>query len=695
MTTALTPSRRRSSDRSARPDPVQWRADGIDDRAAPIVDGRLRHIPALDGLRAAAVLAVMLYHGGVAWMQGGYLGVDAFFVLSGFLITALLLAEWRTTDGIAFGAFWIRRAKRLLPALGLVVLGVVVYGALLAPAHQLTSLRDDVLSTLGYVTNWRLIFSGQGYFEQFAVPSPLRHAWSLAIEEQFYLVWPLVVFALCRWARMPWRAMAGLFGGLAVVSAVWMGVAHSTHGVSRVYYGTDTRAQALLVGAALGVVYISVRPVRRLLASSALSILSLVAVAVTGALWVTAGDETAWLYQGGYFLAAVAVAVVIARVAQPASGVLGAALSWPPLRWIGLISYGLYLWHWPLYVVLTTDRTGLDGTQLLLLRLAATFAAATASYYLVELPVRNGALRGWRSWVVVPTAAGALVGGILLVTGDARSVVAAGDPSTAAAKQVDAENRAAERALAEQRAAAAAEAAARPTSLLVVGDSVALTLGIGLQEVGLPHKLYTVNEAQMGCGIIHGGQFVKDGNVETINSYCDQAPKWAASVQNLRPDLALLLVGAWDAYDRRIDGRAVDFASPESDALLRANLQAGVDALSSAGATVVVATVPHYENRYVVNRPPEFRSAFDPWRVDHLNALIREIAAANPDTVEVVDLQAYLAPPERRVLLEDGVHFGEESRKLVGEWLAPQLRRIAVRSRTATELAEMPRPATG
>ena len=131
---------------------------------------------------------------------------------------------------------------------------MILYGAFLAPKYQLESLRDDTLSTLGYVTNWRLIFSGQGYFEQFAVPSPFRHAWSLAIEEQFYLVWPLVVYGLCRWLRLSWRAMGLLFAGLAFGSAALMAVLFERAGVTRVYYGTDTRAQALLIGAALAVV---------------------------------------------------------------------------------------------------------------------------------------------------------------------------------------------------------------------------------------------------------------------------------------------------------------------------------------------------------------------------------------------------------------------------------------------------------
>jgi len=671
MTTALPPRQRSGVAGFDPPRSVRWQAD---EPAASSAPPQLRYIPALDGLRAAAVLAVMLYHGGVTWMQGGYLGVDAFFVLSGFLITALLLGEWRSTGGIAFGRFWIHRARRLLPALGLVVLGIIAYGAFLAPADQLGALRNDVLATLGYVNNWHLIDSGQGYFEQFAAPSPLRHAWSLAIEEQFYLVWPLVVYALSRWLRMSWRTMATLFAGLAVVSCAWMAVAYSGDGVNRAYYGTDTRAQALLIGAALAVVYGAVGPARAELARRALTVGASAAVAVTGWLLVTAGDDTTWLFQGGYLLAAAAVGAVIARVAQPQAGVLGAALSWAPLRWVGRISYGLYLWHWPIFVVVTTSRVGLSGTALLALRLALTFAAATASYYLVELPVRRGALRGWRSWVAVPTAVGALAGGILLVTSDAKPVIASGGPARAASRQVRQENEAAKRALASRADDVAAQ---RPISVLMVGDSVALTLGLGLQEVGLEHQMFTVNRSQLGCGLTHGGEVLVEGRVQSINDYCDQVPKWSEAAQELRPDLALLLIGAWDAYDRRIDGRWIAFGTPEWDARMTADLQAAVEALSSTGATVVFATVPHFENRSVVNQPSEFKSAFDPWRVDHLNDLIRRVAASNTSRVTVVDLERYLAGPGQQVLLEDGVHFGVDSRKVVAQWLAPRLRRIA------------------
>jgi len=215
--------------------------------------------PGLDGLRAVAVGAVLLFHGGVTWMRGGFLGVDIFFVLSGYLITTLLLVEWGRTRHIRLLAFWARRARRLLPALALLLVGVVLFGLLVAAPETLDRLRDDALSSIGYVANWRFIASGQSYFDQFVEASPLRHSWSLAIEEQFYLLWPLVLLVLLRW-RPRLSSLARLFAAGAIASALLMAVLVDPEGdPSRVYYGTDTRAQALLVGATLAAIMLRLR----------------------------------------------------------------------------------------------------------------------------------------------------------------------------------------------------------------------------------------------------------------------------------------------------------------------------------------------------------------------------------------------------------------------------------------------------
>ena len=422
-------------------------------------------MPALDGVRAMAVAAVLLYHAEVSWAGGGYLGVDAFFVLSGFLITSLLLAEWRGEGRIALPAFCARRARRLLPALFLVLAAVAAYGALIAAPVELEHLRHDGLSALGYVANWGQIFSHQSYFESFAAPSPLRHTWSLAIEEQFYLVWPLLVAGVLRWRRGSIRSLTAVTGVLLAASAVWMIVLYEP-GVdpTRVYYGTDTRAQSLLMGALLALLLTRVRRPLGPNATRALHGGALVAALWLGWIWMHTSEEAGWLYRGGFTLCALLVAIVIASVTRPERGPLGAFLSVRPLRWIGEVSYGLYLWHWPLYVLISQERTGLDGVSLLAARLAASFATATVSFYVVERPIRRGALRRWPARVTAPVTAGVLAMALVFTTGSAvgpLSEFAAADlgpPPTAPATP---------------------PGQAGPVRVMVVGDSVANSMGPG------------------------------------------------------------------------------------------------------------------------------------------------------------------------------------------------------------------------
>src|SRR6266516_2669177 len=293
-------------------------------------------MPALDGLRAAAIVAVLLYHGDVGWARGGFLGVDAFFVLSGFLITSLLLAESQTTRGIVLPQFWRRRARLLLPALFLVLGAVAVFAAGWAPADMLQRLRGDAFAAIGYVANWRFIASGQSYFAQFASPSPLQHVWSLAIEEQFYLVWPPAFLLLLRLTRGSRPVLLGITATLSAGSAVLMaGLFTPGADPARVYYGTDTRAQSLLIGAALALLLEG----RRIGATRAGRVLLQTAAAGAATVllwtWTRTPDDGDWLYQGGLAVTAVLVAVVIACVIGEAPGPLGRFLSLRPVRWIG------------------------------------------------------------------------------------------------------------------------------------------------------------------------------------------------------------------------------------------------------------------------------------------------------------------------------------------------------------------------
>jgi peptidoglycan/LPS O-acetylase OafA/YrhL len=378
-----------------------------------------RHLPALDGLRAFAILGVIAYHLGFGWASGGYLGVDLFFVLSGFLITSLLVEEQGASARIGLRAFWGRRARRLLPALFLVVIAIALYaiinGRFSTPSNggaaiDLTGLRADAFATLFYFANWHAIFSHQSYFTQFSTPSPLQHTWSLAIEEQFYLVWPLVVVVLFKLGARRWRAIGlGLCAVGTLASATAMAVLyHPGIDPSRVYFGTDTRAFDLLVGACVAMLAAS-RPQPGPRARSWLHAAAPVAAVALAVFWAKAGSQsgmpTTFMFRGGFLVCAALAAVVIADVRQIDQGILGRVLSFRPLRWIGTTSYGLYLWHWPIFVYLNGARTGLSGVGLDLARVSLTFAAATGSYYLVERPIRRRRYSGIARGMLAPSAA--------------------------------------------------------------------------------------------------------------------------------------------------------------------------------------------------------------------------------------------------------------------------------------------------
>ena len=372
------------------------------------------HLRALDGLRGVAVLAVVAFHFAPKTVPGGFLGVDVFFVLSGFLITSLLVAERERSGRIVLGRFWVRRARRLLPALLIVLIAVGLYGVVVAQPFEAVRLRDDGFSALGYFANWRFISSGQSYIADFVGvgPSPLRHTWSLAIEEQFYLIWPLVVAGLAvLLARRTVNFRRALVTGcvvLAAASVVTMVVLyHPGDDPSRVYYGTDTRAHLLLLGGALGGLTAGVVRVRTRDQARMLHVGGVLAALALATLGFTLVDTADWLYEGGYALVAMLVVLVIAGSALPGDHLLGRALGVAPLVGLGLISYGVYLWHWPVFLWVDTPTTGLDGVALFAVRSAVTLAVALLSFHLVERPIRSGALRRMGPWVprvVAPVA---------------------------------------------------------------------------------------------------------------------------------------------------------------------------------------------------------------------------------------------------------------------------------------------------
>src|SRR5215213_8932661 len=351
-----------------------------------------RYMPGLDGLRALAVLAVIAYHLELGWAQGGLLGVGVFFTLSGYLITDLLLGQRDAVGHLRLSDFWLRRARRLLPALFL-MLAVVVAWVTLLDRSQLPELRGYVAAAAVYLSNWWNIFREASYFNRFGPPPPLDHLWSLAIEEQFYLVWPFLLWLGLRYARGRYK-LAGLTLAAAVLSATAMVLLYQP-GVdpTRVYEGTDTRAFGLLVGAALAMMWPSRHlradlTLRRRLLLDGAGVVGLAVIALL--IWQT-NHYSPFLYRGGIVLLSVATVLVVAALAHPASW-LGPALGWAPLRWLGVRSYGIYLWHYPIIVLTTPTVQRKINVPLEVFQVGATIAVAALSWRFVEEPIRRGAL---------------------------------------------------------------------------------------------------------------------------------------------------------------------------------------------------------------------------------------------------------------------------------------------------------------
>ncbi len=413
------------------------------------------------------MVAVLLYHAEVSWIPGGFLGVDVFFVISGYLITMLLLEEHRETGAIGVRRFYVRRARRLLPALFVLLLAVAVVVAVLY-REDMAQLRAQELAAVTYSTNWYLIVSGGSYFQELGRPLALRHLWSLAVEEQFYLLWPLVMVVLLRRYRGRLGHLAMAIGAVAAASAIWMAVLYRP-GVdpSRLYYGTDTRLFTLLVGALLALFW---RPaalahggVRR--HGPLFDVVGLAALAAIALFFLRAHETSGALYRGGFLALAVVAALAVAAATHPSTS-MSKALGVGALTWIGVRSYALYLWHWPIFVL---TRPGVDvplrGWPLLALRLGATVVLADLSFRLVETPVRRLGFRRWLhgSVQVGPPGhrrrAGLAVVGAMLVAGACVVSVLVSRPAPAG--DIEQSLRAGQQAIAEA-AAARTETTAAP-----------------------------------------------------------------------------------------------------------------------------------------------------------------------------------------------------------------------------------------
>lgn len=609
----------------------------------------MTHRPALDGLRGVAVLAVVAYHLEPDRVPGGFLGVEAFFTLSGFLITSLLLAEHAETGRISLPAFWARRARRLLPALLLFLAVVVTYAAAVLPASSRPGLRADGLAALAYASNWWQLADDQSYFDLSAGASPLAHLWSLAIEEQFYVVWPLVVAVGLRW-RLGVLCAAGAVASFGLMAAV---------DPARAYLGTDTRAGGLLLGAGLAVV------LRRRPAPRAAGPVALVAVAGWAAATMVVEESTVGLYRGGLAAFGLGMVAVVAASVSDRPSWARSALSLRPLRAVGRVSYGLYLWHWPVIVLLTAGRTGFRGPALLAARVAAMAALTLVSYRLVEQPVRRGRLPRPVARVAAPAGAVAVAVGLVLAT-----VGGQPPPAYAVAGPPGPDVTVPE---------APAGATAR---LLLVGDSVAYTLHPALDAEVTARGIAFAGATAPGCGMVGGTPLGRDGAEPSWTATC------AATVPALHerfvaefdPDVVVWL-STWESLPRRVGDRVLQPGDPALDAWLLDAMGEVVDRLTAGGATVVVLTVPPEVDAATGDAEPAWNDD-----LQHLNGLFRRLAATSGGRVRIVDLAEIVCPSRPcppyvdgvTLRPDDGVHYGPEgARWVAARVIGPVLRAAA------------------
>jgi peptidoglycan/LPS O-acetylase OafA/YrhL len=526
--------------------------------------GGLGHVRSLDGMRAVAVILVFLFHLGVPGFDAGYLGVDVFFVLSGFLITSLLIAEMDRTGRIQLLAFWARRARRLLPALVVLLLVVAFVTHLTATFSERASMRSDLLAATGYVANWRFIAAGS-YFANTGVDSPIQHTWSLAIEEQFYLCWPLLlagVLALVKRPRMTVIVLATA-GGIASVLA--LALLYDPTAVDRAYMGTDARIFEPMIGA-LGAALVTSPRVRPYIELYGAHLVALGGLGIVAGLAVIRPD-TATYYRGGAVLFSVATLLVLMPLWVGKAGRVARALDARPLVWLGVVSYGVYLWHWP--IILWLHLRDASGSQAFIRGAAVvglTLSAAAVSYYAIERPIRRGRrleshkhpVRRRRPGLVL-----ACVPVVLLLVAFA-SVEATRVPSLAPGTPV----------------------------IMLVGDSVPEHLQVALEEALRPRGWRVVSSAHGACSA--SGDTPVFGDRSRDPAKCSAViAEQDRMVRDSHPDVIVW----WDRWS------LTDLMTPAGEVIRsgtdrfwqyrQASLEAAVKRLTAQGGRVVlVATEP-------------------------------------------------------------------------------------------------------
>jgi peptidoglycan/LPS O-acetylase OafA/YrhL len=632
--------------------------------------GRLAHLPALDGIRALAVGLVIAYHLEIDVVRGGFMGVDLFFVLSGFLITTLLLREHARSGAIDFVGFWLRRARRLLPAVFLLLAAVAVAAAWASPFDR-DQLRWDILSALGYVANWRFIAAGQSYFQEFAAPSPVQHLWSLAIEEQFYLVWPVIVLAamsVAAWGRRAAAAVVLTLVAAIAASAVAQAMTFDEMDPTVAYFATHTRSHELLVGALAAVLLErsprfagAVRPLASGIAPAALAMILGFAALMS--------DVSSAYYFGGSLAFSLAAAALIVAVSVRSSGRetwTARLLSRRPLPAIGAISYGLYLWHWPMILWLTPASTGVDGPVLAVLRVAVTLAVAGASFVLVEQPIRGGSI-GRVHLGVREIGLGALAGAVVLA-----GIAVVNTRGAQPLPEFVSNNRT----LIFERVPGATG------SVGLIGDSVAMSLYPGLAYEAAATSRSLAAAAFPGCPIGEAERVDRDGAPFPFARRCPAAAvsEQGKLVDRHDPDV-IVWISARERFDIRIDDVVLQAGSPEWIEAAFDDWDRVLARLTERGAGVILVLPFHAAG----SDPAECESA-DALRdrrctepnlaTNALRQLYVRWAAGHGDQVTVIDPDPVACPsnpcPDTLAgvtLRSDSVHFTQEGALIVADRL--------------------------
>ncbi|MDA0299555.1 MAG: acyltransferase family protein [Actinobacteria bacterium] len=663
--------------------PYTTSAPGAPDRSS-----LLSYDPSLDGVRALAVTSVALYHAGVGFAGGGFLGVDIFFVLSGYLITTLLVREFVATGLVSVGSFWTRRAIRLLPAL-LAMVTVVLGVTLVAGQGSISdATRSDAIGTLLYMQNWAEIFRGESYFELFSRPSPFIHTWSLAIEEQWYLLWPVLVAVLVRRDRiLLWVTLAA-----AGLSAMWMVYITTPEDPSRSYYGTDARAQALLIGSIAAIVMS-----RRQLLISPLTNKIMSAVATVGLLGclglvVTATDEQIWMYRGGFTLAALTSVMLIVGIRESPASVTARLIAARPLAHLGRMSYGLYLWHWPVFIAIDALWPTGNGAQLVMTKLVACYVVAVMSFMCVERPMRRRCSARPAAAVALVIAGLVLVVVVLLVVptespreedgriaavptmtspvvddanerSDNSQVVQTTDPTAAPALRVPTTS----------TLTTVAPSTTIPTknlSLLILGDSIWLELAAWNKERPLMSGWSVSADTRVGCGTLSDDS--RDG--------CDgRLDSWVESVQSDDPSVVLIGLSHWDSYDVEINGENIAYGTQRYEEVLRESWSENVAVAQANGASVVIAGVPCFN---LDDDPTGFDldARVSAERTADLNQAGQAFVESLGGEVSWIDMRELTCPSgtyeptiDGLELHRDGIHYSDEAKPLVLQWLGQRL----------------------